>query len=420
MPIMNEARIDALLKERYRKAVPEMYEKSATFCGRLKKREDVEKVGHRTIRAAKKMKPGGRFRTFNPDGGDLGRGSGPSYEFTTMTTLPLLLALEKTKSAMWETESSELAIKNAVQEQLTDGVSEFAAHEDRHLQGSGNGVLFTEASGAGTATLVGTAPIRSRWVRENNLYTVYDATIATNRGMVEIDTNDKTTGTLTLVNSPVNPVIATIVHSDVFLVDNITGATPAWIQGLAYHHSNAAVGFWMGLNRANFPELRTVNVAAGGPIVPFHFRNLKQRMILLRDDCFKTGNWSWIFPPAQVQAYEELSIQITRRERDGTNRKGPEMLDNVDEIEVDGMEVVQVPNADPSRIDLIRWDNWWRGETVEFGLYTVDEIDTFPIYGASGGIAAADIMYFVQLAQWGTDDPRQAGAITTCTVPAGF
>jgi hypothetical protein len=420
MPVMNEARIDALLKERYRKAVPEMYEKSNTFCGRLKKREDVEKVGKRTIRAVKKMKPGGRFRTFNPDGGDLGRGSGGSYEYTTMTTLPLLLALEKTKSAMWETESSELAIKNAVQEQLTDGVSEFAAHEDKHLQGSGNGVLFTMSSGGGTATVVGTTPIRSRWVRENNLYTVYDSTINMNRGMVEIDVNDLPSGTLTLVNLPVNPVIASITNTDVFLVDNITGATPTWIQGLAYHHSNAATGYWMGLNRANFPQLRTVGISVGGPIVPTHFRNLKQRMILLRDDCFKTGNWSFVFPPSQIQAYEELAIQITRREREGIDHNGIEMLDNVDEIRVDGMEVVQVPNADPSRIDLIRWDNWWRGETVEFGLYTVDEIDTFPIYGSSGGIAAADIMYFVQLAQWGTDDPRMGGYLYSCTLPAGF
>src|SRR5512144_3100103 len=113
MPALNASRIDALTKERYRSAVPQMYEASKSFCARLKKREDVELVGRRTIRAAKKMTPGGQFRTFNPDGGDLGRGSGARYEVTTMTTLPLLLALEKTKSAMWETEQSELAIKNA-------------------------------------------------------------------------------------------------------------------------------------------------------------------------------------------------------------------------------------------------------------------------------------------------------------------
>lgn len=420
MAALTAARVDALLKERYRKAVPQMYESAKTFCARLKKREDVELVGRRTIRAAKKMTPGGQFRTFNPDGGDMGRGSGARYEVTTMTTLPLLLALEKTKSAMWETEQSELAIKNAVQEQLMDGVSEFATHCDRHLMTNGNGVLATVLSGQGTATLVMTTPNGSRWLREGNNYTVYPANLAAPRGMVEIDLNDTTTRTVTIVNSPVNPVVANILNTDVFLVDNISGASPAWINGIRYHHNSANTGFWMGLNRATFPQLRTVEVAAGGPLVPTHFRQLKNRMALLRDDCFKTGSWSWLLAPAQQQAYEELSLQITTRRRDGTNRQGPELMDNVDELEIDGMEALVSSNADPSIIDLVRWDNWWRGETVEFGLYTVDEIDTFPIYGASGGIAAADIMYFCQLAQWGVDDPRMAGYISGLTVPTGY
>jgi hypothetical protein len=422
MVVMSAARVDALLKERYRKGVPNLYEGAKTFCARLKKREDVELVGRRTIRAAKKTAPGGQFRTFNPDGGDLGRGSGASYEVTTMTTLPLLLALEKTKSAMWETEQSDLSIKNAVQEQLTDGVSEFATHCDRHLMGAGNGVLATTLSGAGTATVVMTTPIRSRWVRENNKYTVYDTALTTNKGMVEIAIggNDKTTGTVTFINSPVNPTIAAMVNGDVLMVDNITGATPSWIFGLRYHHSSAATGFWMGLNRANFSELRTVQVPAGGPLMPTHFRQLKNRMALLRDDCFKTGSWSWVLSPAQQQAYEELSLQITTRQREGTNRQGPELLDNVDEMKIDGMEVLVSSNCDPSVIDLVRWDNWWRGETVQFGLYTIDEIDTFPIYGASGGVAAADIMYFCQLAQWGVDDPRMGGYISGLSVPTGY
>lgn len=420
MGVMNAAAIDALLKERYRKAVPQLYESAKTLCGRMKKREDVELVGRRTIRAAKKTKPGGQFRTFNPDGGDLGRGAGANYQYTTMTTLPLLLALEKTKSAMWETEQSELAIKNAVQEQLTDGVSEFQSHTDRHLQTDGTGALCQITSGQGTATLTMTTPYRSRLIRENNRYTVYDSNLTTNRGIVEVDTNNMETGVVTLVNSPVNPVVATTQQNDYFLVDNITGATPTWIYGLRYHHNNAASGYWMGLNRANYVQIRTISVNANGPLNPTHFRQLKNRILLARDDAFSSGSWSWYMAPAQQQAYEELSLQITSRRRQGTTQEGPELLDDVDQMRIDGMEVVVNANANPSIIDLIRWDNWWRGETVEFGLYTVDEIDTFPIYGASGGIAAADVMYFCQLAQWGVDDPRMGGYIYGCTVPSGY
>ena len=41
MASLNAARVDALLKERYRQAVPQFYEQAKTFCSKLKKREEA-------------------------------------------------------------------------------------------------------------------------------------------------------------------------------------------------------------------------------------------------------------------------------------------------------------------------------------------------------------------------------------------
>ena len=71
-------------------------------------------------------------------------------------------------------------------------------------------------------------------------------------------------------------------------------------------------------------------------------------------------------------------------------------------------------------MDLIDWKNWGRGETLPIGLYTVEDDSVFQIYGASGGLAAAEITYIAQIAQYFVDDPSRAGYVSSLTVPTGY
>ena len=91
------------------------------------------------------------------------------------------------------------------------------------------------------------------------------------------------------------------------------------------------------------------------------------------------------------------------------------MFDQSD-LKIDQFDAMTSANQKPDVIDLCNWDNWWRGETVPFGLYTVDDVSTFPVYdittGTGGGLVAADISYMAQIAQWAVDDPGLGGVIS--------
>ena len=73
-----EAQVAALELERVIPKVRVLFERDDKFYANIKKR-DVEKISHRQMRVPLELRPGGSFQYFNPDGGDLGRGGGPSF-----------------------------------------------------------------------------------------------------------------------------------------------------------------------------------------------------------------------------------------------------------------------------------------------------------------------------------------------------
>jgi hypothetical protein len=409
-----QANVAGLFKETYREVIPILFEMEDDFCSMIQARADVERAGPRTLRAPVKLYNGGQFRTFSPDGGDLGRGNAAVYEAAVMTPLPVLIALEQNKSVKWNTANDAIAVHNAAKDLLTDGMDEFKTHLDRHLMTAGNGVLATCASNAGLVVTF-TSPVGSRLLRPGNRYSVYDTTLATNRGMMTCTSVDYPNKQATFDAFPGGFTVG----SDKLLVDNITGATPTWLFGLKYHHNSASTGTWMGLSRVTYPQLRTPEVVATGALVPSYIRLAKSLIELARGSkVWSTGNWQWFLSPAQRQAYEELGLALARYDRKG--HENFEAMFNVSQLSIDGMATLVSTNADPSRIDLIDWKNWYRGETLPVGLYTVEDDSTFQIYGASGGLAAAEITYVAQIAQYGVNDPMRAAYISSLTVPTGY
>ncbi len=414
-PLSNTS-AQALYKEKYRDLVPALYEAEINFCSMIEKR-DVEKIGPRGLIIAKKMKPGGQVRGWNPDGGDLGRGTGPQYEKATVTPIPVLVALESTRASQWNTATSDIAIKNAVQDLLKDGTSEYKAQMDRYYFGDGTGVMATVASGGTGTTPVMTAPIGTRWLRPGQRYTAYPTGLGAPLGTVTVDSIDHVTRTATLLSA----VPGGSASGDKFLPDGVIGASPTWFWGLPYHSSSSSSGLWMNVSRSTYPQIRSVAVnAASGAMVPSHFRLLKSRMELFRDGAFKKGNWMVVWNPAQRQAYEELALLVNVIQKQAASRSGVEMLYNPDQFEVDGTPTFTAPNQNPSRVDLINLENFFRVETVPFGLYTVDDISTFPIYGASGGIASSEITYLASMSQLCCDDPGLNGYLYSLAIPGGY
>ena len=73
-----------------------------------------------------------------------------------------------------------------------------------------------------------------------------------------------------------------------------------------------------------------------------------------------------------------------------------------------------------ARVRLLNWNNWFRVETVAFGLYTVDEVSTFPVYGNDGGLTTSDVMYLCGIHNYAVDDPMLGGYISNLGIPEGY
>lgn len=411
-----QANVAALFKQTYREAIPMLFEVEEDFCSMIRARADLEKAGPATLIVPKKMTNGGQFRTFSMDGGDMGRGSGATYAQASITPLPMLIALELNKSVKWNTANDAIAVHNAAKDLLTDGMEEYKAHLDRNLMTAGDGVLAVSASAAST-TVTFAAPMGSRLLRPGSYYSVYDTGLSTNRGTMLCESVDYPSRKATFNALPGGYTAG----SDKLLPDGISGATPTWIKGIKYWHSSSASGYFDGLDRATYAQLRTPQVAAGSAALSTsHIRLLKSKIELLRGGkVWSTGKWQWFMSPAQRQAYEELGLQLAKYEK-GSEHKGLEAMFDVGKLTIDGMPVMVSVNADPARIDLIDWSNVYKAETLPVGLYDVDGNSTFAVYGASGGLAAAEILYIANVAQYSVDDPQRGGYIDGLNYVTGF
>src|SRR6185437_2019237 len=122
-----------------------LFDRDQRFWGTIKKK-NVEKVSNRQMRVPLEINPGGSFQYFNPDGGDLGRGSAQQYDKAVLQPVFMSQNIEYTKLAQWATDSDRKSIVNAVREYSAKAFDELGRQLDANIMGSGNGVLATVTS----------------------------------------------------------------------------------------------------------------------------------------------------------------------------------------------------------------------------------------------------------------------------------
>src|SRR5215831_13224138 len=261
---LNEAQVVATELEHVDEVLPMLFEREDLFWSKLEKRP-VIKVSNRAMRVPLELRPGGDFAHFDPDGGDLGVGDGPTYDVATLQPAHLRQAVQWTKKAEWATDDRRKAIIDLVRTLTSKSMAEFRRNLDSISMTAGNGVIGTINTVATTTitndTLnltTATDGFNARLIRYGMRVNIYDATLATQR----------TTGTLPkvvfydLANKQIriDQTVTGITGTDKIVVAGLSGATPTSIFGIQYHHSNASTGTWLGFNRANTPEIRANRV----------------------------------------------------------------------------------------------------------------------------------------------------------------
>lgn len=416
MPALSNAQVAALELEKVLPTYKTLFDRDDKFYSRIAKK-NVQKMSNRQMRVPLEMAPGGSFGYFDPDGGDMGRGSAQEYDKAVLQCVFLSEAIEYTKLAEWGTDDSRKAIVNAVRELSAKAFDEFRRQLDSAVMGDGTGVIGTVTSdtpAAGDNVIVCTTDgFGIRLMRQNQTVQIFDVTLATNRGSAVVTYYDLINNTIHLT-----PQIAGVIATDLIVTNGISApaATPA-LYGVAYHDSNASTGTWLGFNRAATPQVRASGTTASSsaltlPLPRLAINNIGNRVGI--DNDFNPAAW---MHPCQAQAYEEIGQLVSQIYKDPKEQKLDMYFDG---MQMAGAPVMKSFSWDKTRIDFITEGNWGRGEILPLGYYTTDDRKIFELRGPSGGIMTADIFYLVLGTQTFVGNPAAGSYIYSLAVPPGY
>jgi hypothetical protein len=422
MPAQANANVVALQLEKVRDKVPLLYERDDILLTMIQQRGDVEKVSSRNMRLPLQLVPGGKAGSYNADGGDLGRGSGTSYDVAQVSPIFFRFAIEITKLVEYATTGRERAIENATKREVANGMKQFRAFLDKLMQTAGNGVLGTISSVSGT-TFTMTVPNGAALVYPGQTIQIYDTTLTTNRNVAaSVTTTVLTADPITTQQITVDNVPTGTVATDVIVHDGLTGAQPVSLYGIKYHQNNATTGTWLNLNRATYPvQLQTPRVNAGNAaLTPSNVRLAinKVRKSLGINHISKLIAYMAV---EQEHAWENLGITVSQIIKEGGASDGNDLdLLFSGRKTMSGIPIKSSVNADQTRVDFLDLAHWGRAVLKDIDFYEVNGNTVFPIYGASGGISASYIFYFDTAFQVWDDSPRTGAFIDTLARPSGY
>ena len=420
MPAMSNSQTIAVQLEKVRDKVPLLYERDDVLLSMIQQRGDVEKVSSRAMRLPLQVNPGGKAGSYNADGGDLGRGSGTAYDVATISPVFYRFAVEITKLVEYATNAREKAIENAAKKEVANGMKQFRAFLDKLIQTAGNGVLGSIATGGITGTtFTMNVPSGAALVYVGQTIQIYDSTLTTNRGTANVVACDPITAqTITVDAVPAGTVVG-----DLLVHDGLSGAQPVSLFGIKYHQNNATTGTWMNLNRATYPvQLATPRVNGGNAaLTPANVR-LAINKVRKSLGINQVGKLIAYTSVEQEHAWENLGISVSQIIKEGGATSGNGDLDLLftGRKTMSGVPIKSSVNADQTRVDFLDLSHWGRAVMKDIDFFEIGGQTVFPIYGASGGLAASYIFYFDTGFQVFDDSPRSGAYIDALARPTGY
>ena len=422
MGSQNEAAVLGLEIERVRSKVPVAFEVDDTWYSMLDTNKNVEVISGRDMRVPIKLRPGGKFGHYDPNGGDLGRGSGPFFDKAVIGAVHFKHAFEWTKKSDMVTEESRKAVLSSFRDLMATSMDEFRRQVDSACLTAGNGVVVantTLSAGGGTGgadrwTIANTDGFGVRLVRFDQDVSIYNTGLTTKRGEATInfiDLENRIVDTL--------PATAGTVTGDKLVFSGLSGSTPVGIFGLPYHHSNASSGFWLGFDRSLVPEIRANAVNANNAALSLQFARLALNKAGNRVGRDKVGKVVAMMHPAQKAAYEEMGQLATIIQKQ-PKAEALNMYFN-DDMQMAGAPVKEHFSWDKTRIDFVNISAWGRAQLQKAGFYTDPASRKFfEVRGQSGGVAASFLFYLTVSMNVFIDNPACATYIYGLPIPAGY
>lgn len=210
---------------------------------------EVQRVGERDYRIPFQQTFGGIAGHYDPQGGDMGRGSSPTGNVLLQSFYSFRLNFEFDEMQIAATENKDVAIQNPFTKCVAEGMKEMNNIWDQVIHGSGTAFLaqataFSNTSGATVYTMSNVFGVQL--LRRGQLYNVYDSTgntlKASNVLAVQINTQARTLTT--------NIIIPNAAATDQISFVGVAGAQPAGPRGLGYWLNTAISGITAGVDRS--------------------------------------------------------------------------------------------------------------------------------------------------------------------------
>lgn len=398
----------------------QLWQEQFMVASNLVKKGEVHRVGERDFRVPVKLAAGGRAGTYNPDGGDLGRGSSMTGNVLISTFFPTRINFELSDLKIDATDSTEVAVRSAFKEAVKDIVKESAIADD---------IYFHTDATAVAATVTAQTTVSSRTVytldtsfgiqrlRRGWYVTVYATGYASIRAQgVFIYSIDYPNKKITL-----NTTVSGAASTDIICFDGVsgTGSAPAWKNGLYYSNSYATSGYFYSVDRAVEPETIANSVNVAGTVTPNHalllWDTIGQRRGEVADEIVGLAN-----TPQRAKIFEgQVAISTWMR---GTNDQPMDIMPSVKKSEFPfvGIKHMLDYRQDRSRIDWIVPSLWIRARLFDVKYYEKGGQRFFPIIGASGAPSATTWFSMIQAENWVNTDPGSGGVLYGCSQPSGY
>lgn len=421
MPPGSNQNAIALQIEAVRPEVPLLYQIDKTLLGMIKKKaKGLQTVSSRAYRAPVEITAGGAINQFNPDGGNLGRGSALKTEVMLINQFYFNFAVEYTALAEIATDDKEKAVENYVTRQMTRMMEQFQTGIEALLAyGDSSGTLDVVSSVSGQVLTMTNA----NQFFDNQVVQVFSPA-GVLRGVFQILTADAIANTITA--DPSTPVPGATAAGDYVSVSGCVGPSVASssLNGINTLQLNSSVGNYLGIQRSAYPGRLSTPFIAGNNsfITPQRGRALINLVrTALGVESPDASKFVWHFNLDQEAAIENIGLVVTTNIMQ--QLKGDEsqdMLKKMPPKTFGGRPIFANIHAQPGRIDGLPLEHWFRAEIQPLDFYEVNGQTLFPIYGDDGGLAASFITYL----WWGwnlASENVRAGVYSTGNgIPTGY
>ena len=443
MSALNEAAVQAVELETVREDIPDLMQTTDTFYTRLKKAGRVlpfststgggygssfDATGRPSLRIPMRIKAGSAHTQFNADGGDMGRGTGSVYAAQFISPVSFSEALEITAQAMWSTDSDKKSRVNVRATEFTYTLEQFKSNLDADFQGDGSGTLGTVVTAASAGGGAGPSYSNITMDNANQLYDnqvvqIFPSVGGTTRGAFQVSFVDGVTNTVWSADA-LPSVGGATATGDIVVVNGATGAAGTSIMGIKAYQVNGNTGTLNGLSRAQYPgrlSTPTVNLS-GAAITEFTGRQITSKIELaLGIDNAALADLVWYCNVDQASAIENLAIQVAiTNQQQIKGDSSQDMIKKMTPKTFVGYDVIKSVHATPGRIDALCLKYWGMGELKAADLYDVNGMTQFPTIGASGGINASVVSYFVWSGNIFNSNVRAGAYIQDAGQPAGI